>query len=113
MAAAGGAECSLLVHFCTKWTLACRNISIASKNAAPADLLPFNAINTIVIFWSKRRFLIEQTKTVCPFNCSDLRQEACRPFVDTLPACVPSLVGLVAVQVVAEEAGQAAVAGRG
>lgn len=43
----------------------------------------------------------------------DLGQEACCPIVGTLPACVPSFVGLVTVLVVAEEVGLVAVAGLG
>lgn len=43
----------------------------------------------------------------------DLGQEACGPIVGTLPVCVPSLVGLVTVLVVAGEVGLVAVAGLG
>lgn len=56
--------------------------------------------------------MTRQTYSVHSF-LFDLGQEACEPIVGTLPVCVPSLVGLVTVLVVAGEVGLVAVAGLG
>lgn len=79
-----------------------------------ADLqLLYILINTIVIFrYRESSGLTTQMLSVHSFFLN-VKQEACCPFVGTLPVCVPSLVALVTVLVVAGEAGLVAVAGLG
>lgn len=75
--------------------------------------LPNIIINTIVLFrFRESSGLTRQMLSVHSFLL-DLGQEACCPIVGTLPVCVPSLVGLVTVLVVAGEVGLVAVAGLG
>lgn len=83
------------------------------NNCITTYLQPNIIINTIVTIQAQRKFWIDQTNAFCQFIFLDLGQEACCPIVGTLPVCVPSLVGLVTVLVVAGEVGLVAVAGLG
>lgn len=75
--------------------------------------LPNITVSTIVIFRLSEGSGLNRQMLSGHLFFLDLGQEACRPIVGTLPVCVPSLVGLVTVLVVAGEVGLVAVAGLG